>query len=91
MFEYTVGTDLSLACLVTPAPPTGSQFDWSCSTGCFADMQMRQNISIMNLNLTDSGVITCSVNYRGTLFYSESIELRVAVMGKKANILYELV
>ena len=40
IFEYFTETDLTLTCSVFPPPPSDSEFSWSCSTGCFADMQM---------------------------------------------------
>ena len=38
-----------------------SDFNWSCSTGRFADMDMSQTISIVMLNESDSGEFFCSL------------------------------
>ena len=85
-FEYLAGTDLNLTCLVTPTPPAGSEFNWTCSTGCFADMEMEQNISAMDLDTADSGVINCHLNADGIEFSSGSIVLIVLMMGKKHTV-----
>ena len=76
-FHYLVGSDLSLSCLVIPSPPIAIEFSWRCSTGCFADMQMTQNISVMSLNVTDSGVLYCLVNIIGVEIFSQNLELQV--------------
>ena len=76
-FEYSAGTDLNLTCLVTPTPPSDSEFSWSCSTGCFADMEMEQTIHTTILNVTDSGILNCSVVVNGVKYSSESFELQV--------------
>ena len=87
-FQYFAGTNLSLSCLVTPPPPTDIEYNWICSTGCFAHMETTQNISVMGLNVSDSGVILCSVNVIGANFLSQSFELQVIMMGKEAMFIY---
>ena len=82
VFEYYIGTDLSLTCMVTPTPPSDSEFSWSCSTGCFADMEMEQTINVTEIEEMDSGVVNCSVIIDGMDYSSEFIELQV-VEGKK--------
>ena len=77
IFEYFAETDLTLTCSVMPTPPSDSEFIWSCSTECFADMQMTQNISVISLNATDNGVLNCSVVVNGVQYFSESFELQV--------------
>ena len=84
VFQYVAGSDLSLSCLVTPPPPSDSEFSWRCSTGCFAVFEMTQNISVMSLDITDSGVLNCVVNINGVELLSEPIELQVVMMGKEA-------
>ena len=81
-FEYVVGTGLILTCSVIPPPPSDSEFSWSCSTGCFADMETTQIISVAALEEMDSGVISCSVVIDGMEYFSESFELQV-MAGKK--------
>ena len=63
-------------CYVTPSPPFDSEFSWSCSTGCFADMEMEQYI-YDELELTDSGVLNCSVSINEIEYFSELIEIEV--------------
>ena len=77
VFEYYTGTDVSLTCMVTPTPPSDSEFSWSCSTGCFADMEMEQTINVTDIEEIDSGVINCSVTIDGTQYFSEPIEIGV--------------
>jgi len=78
IFQYSFGTDLSLTCLVTPTPPSDSEFSWNCSTGCFADMEMEQTINVTELEIFDSGVIRCSVIIDDEEYFSESFEVRIA-------------
>ena len=77
-FEYLIGSDLNLTCLVTPTPPANSEFSWKCSTGCFADMKMEQTISISDLNATDSGSIICSLVIGHLDYISEPFTLLVS-------------
>ena len=88
VFEYYAGTDLSLTCMVTPTPPSDSEFSWSCSTGCFADMEMEQTINVTEIEEMDSGVVNCSVIIDGMEYFSEFIELQV-VEGKKNTFTYQ--
>ena len=87
-FQYFVGTNLSLSCLVTPPPPIDIEYRWICSTGCFANMETSQNISVMGLNVSDSGVIHCVVNVIEVDFISQSFELQVIMIGKEAMFIY---
>ena len=81
VFEYYIGTDLSLTCMVIPSPPSDSEFSWSCSTGCFVDMEMEQTIYVTEIEEIDSGVVNCSVIFDGIQYFSGFIELQV-VEGK---------
>jgi len=63
--------------MVTPTPPSDSEFSWSCSTGCFVDMEIEQSVNITELEVTDSGELNCSIIIDGIEFTSESIELQV--------------
>jgi len=62
VIKYTTGSALNLTCVVTPTPPPNSVFNWNCSTGCFADVELNQTISTNTLNESDSGEIFCSIN-----------------------------
>ena len=77
IIEYFTGSNLTLTCMVTPTPPSDSEFSWSCSTGCFVDMEMEQSVNITELEETDSGELNCSVIIDDVEYASESVELRV--------------
>ena len=77
IIEFPVGSNLTLTCMVTPTPPSDSEFSWSCSTGCFVDMEIEQSVNITELEQTDSGELNCSVIIDDVEYTSESIELRV--------------
>ena len=81
-YQYYAGTDLNLICSVTPTPPSDSEFSWSCSTGCFADMEIEQIVNVTDLEETDSGILNCSVVINGIEYFSESYDLQV-FNGKK--------
>ena len=80
-FRYLVGSDVNVTCLVTPAPPSDSEYSWSCSTGCFVDMEIEQSVYVSELELTDEGILNCSVMIDGVEFVSDPFEL--VVLGKK--------
>ena len=63
--------------MVTPTPPSDSEFSWSCSTGCSFDMETEQSFNITELEVTDSGELNCSVIVNGVKYTSEMIELQV--------------
>ena len=84
-FGYLVGSDVNLTCLVTPTPPSDSEYSWSCSTGCFFDMEIEQSVNVSELELTDEGVLNCSVMIDGVEFFSDPYEL-VVVLGKRINL-----
>jgi len=77
ILEYSVGSNITLTCMVTPSPPSDSEFSWSCSTGCFVDMEIKQSVNISELEVTDSGEINCSVIVDGVEYTSETINFRV--------------
>ena len=77
IIEYFTGSDLTLTCMVTPTPPSDSEFSWSCSTGCFVDMEMEQSVNITELEVTDIGELNCSVIIDDVEYASELVELRV--------------
>ena len=81
-YEYFSGTSLNLICSVTPAPPSNTEFSWSCPSGCFADRKTAQTINVANLARTDSGVLNCSAIINGIQYFSDSFELQVT-NGKK--------
>ena len=77
-FAYFNGINLTLICSVTPSPPFfDSQYNWNCSTGCFADMDMQPFIEVADLDEIDSGVLSCSVSVYGEEYISEVIEIEV--------------
>ena len=80
--QYFAGTDLYITCFVTPTPLSDSEFRWSCSTGCFADMAMSQFVHVTNLEETDSGILNCSVVINGVEYFSEPFALQV-INGKR--------
>ena len=73
-----MGSDLNLTCLVTPTPPTDSEFSWNCSTGCFADMRIEQTINVSNLTSLDSGLLTCSFTIGDVDYHSKTLDLLVS-------------
>ena len=75
--EYFYGSDVRFTCSVTPIPPAGHAFSWSCSNGCFADRQKIQTISVFTLDEADSGVLNCSVIVSGIQYSSEPFQLQV--------------
>ena len=81
VFQYFVGSNLTLTCMVTPTPPPDSEFSWSCSTGCFVDMEIEQSVNITELEVTDIGELNCSVIIDGVEYTSETIDLQV-IAGK---------
>ena len=83
--EYFYGTDLRLTCSVTPTPPPKHVFIWRCSTGCFADMEAAQTISVTGLDEADSGVINCSVFVNGIQYSSKPFGLQV-ISGKQEHL-----
>ena len=78
--EVPAGSDLTLTCMVTPPPPSDSEFSWGCSTGCFVDMETEQSVNITELEVTDSGELNCSVIVDGEDYTSEPTKLKVTGM-----------
>ena len=76
IFEYTIGNNATLTCVISPTPPSDSEFYWSCSIGCSFDKKAGQTINI-ELELTDSGKLNCTVMIDGMEYTSKSVELRV--------------
>jgi len=85
VLEYPVGSNVTLTCMVTPTPPSDSEFSWSCSTGCFVDMEIEQSVNISELEGTDSGELNCSVIIDDVEYTSGTIDLQVT--GKTINTL----
>ncbi|XP_065909460.1 uncharacterized protein [Dysidea avara] len=74
-FTYLAGSDVNFTCSVIPTPPCDSDYSWSCSTGCFADMEIEQRVNVSGLEVTDEGVLNCSVMINDTIFISNPFEL----------------
>ena len=77
-FGYLVGSNVNLTCLVTPTPPSDSEYSWSCSTGCFVDMEIEQSVNVSGLEVTDEGVLNCSVMIDGIEFVSSLFQLVIS-------------
>ena len=77
ILEFTVGNyNVTSICFISPTPPSHSEFYWSCSIGCSFDKKAGQRINI-ELELTDSGRLNCTVMIDGMKYTSKSVELRV--------------
>ena len=74
ILEFTVGSPVTLRCMVTPTPPSDSEFSWSCN-GCFLESVHFQFTTIDNSKMLDSGEINCSVIVDHEKYTSEPIEL----------------
>ena len=64
MAFYTVGSNVTLECVVDPVITNTNitpMYSWLCDTGCFADGMTTSTIT-QHLTDMDSGVIECSVN-----------------------------
>ena len=82
--EYVAGSDVNLTCMVTPPPPSNSEFSWNCSTGCLEGVEMEQTISLANVSGIESGTMNCSMTISGNNFQSQSFQL--TVLGKLFSI-----
>ena len=77
-FEHLIGSNITFTCEVNSTLTfNDSDFVWGCSTGCFADMEVEQIINITEIQVTDSGVLNCSVVFDGVEYNSEPYDLRV--------------
>jgi len=75
VFEYPIGSNVTLTCMVTPTPPSDSEFSWSCSTGCLFDLE--QSVQFNDIKPADNGEMNCSVAVDGVKYTSNVVELRV--------------
>ena len=78
-FQYFIGTQLSLTCLITSTPVANSEFRWRCSTGCLNGVELGQTI---NLTVQQGGVIFCAYTVDDIEYSSDPIEIREPVTGK---------
>ena len=77
-FEHLIGSNITFTCEVNSTLTFNeSDFVWGCSSGCFADMVEEQFISITEIQVTDSGVLNCSVIIDGVEYNSEPYDLQV--------------
>ena len=76
ILELTVGSAVTLRCMVTPTPPSDSEFSWSCN-GCSLESVHFQFVTINEVEMSYSGEINCSVITEHEKYTSEPIELRV--------------
>jgi len=81
--NYIAGSDVNLTCMVTPPPPPNSEFSWNCSTGCLEGIEMEQTIRLASFGRIESGVMSCSMDFGGNVFQSQSFHLRV--IGEKSK------
>ena len=78
VFEHLIGSNITFTCEVNSTLTfNDSDFVWGCSTGCFADMVEEQTINITEIEVTDSGVLTCSIIINGVDYTSEPYDLQV--------------
>ena len=75
--QYLTGSNLNLTCMVTPTPPPSSTFRWTCSTGCFADLETQQSIYVTDLNAAENGLISCSVTIDELILYSDPLNFQI--------------
>ena len=75
-FTHVLGSSIMLTCSISSTPAANSVFKWSCSTGCLADVEMEQTISV---TLHKSGEIFCAYTSTvdGVEYYSDPIEIIV--------------
>ena len=76
--EQYAGFDANFKCSVIPTPPSDSEYSWNCSTGCFADMETEQTVNVSNLEVTDEGVLNCSVMIGDLEFFSDPYNLMLS-------------
>jgi len=78
IFEYIVGSvsQVALRCMVTPLPPSGSEFSWSCSSGCIPNMKTNQIVNITELEVADGRDINCSMTVSDMEYTSHSVMLQ---------------
>ena len=77
-YYHYAGFDLTYTCLVIPTPPSDSQYSWSCSTGCFADMETEQSVNVSDLEAADGGVLNCSVMIGDLEYFSDPYYLQLS-------------
>lgn len=73
-FTHTLGSSIMLTCSISSTPAANSVFKWSYSTGCLADVEMQQTVSV---TLQKSGEIFCAYTVDGIEYYSDPIEIIV--------------
>ena len=93
MASYTVGSTITLECVVDPVFTNTSitpVYSWRCDTGCFADGMTTQIIT-QQLTDTDSGVINCSVSIDDDEYMSNiTFDLQVS-QGIKVYVIYIII
>ena len=78
-FEHLIGSDITFTCEINSTLTfNDSDFIWACSTGCFADMEVEQTINITEIEVTDSGILNCSIIIDGVEITSEPYDLQVS-------------
>ena len=80
MASYTVGSTVTLACVVDPVITSTRitpMYSWQCDTSCFADGMTTPTIT-RQLTDMDSGLIECSVTINGDEYMSDMFDLQVS-------------
>ena len=93
MASYTVGSTVTLECVVDPVITDTSitpVYSWQCDTGCFADGMTTQIIT-QQFTDTNSGVINCSVSIDDDEYMSNiTFDLQVS-QGIKVYVIYIII
>ena len=89
VIEYVLGSNLTMRCFVTPAPPPGSEFTWSCSTGCLDNVTVQETVNITELGLLKNVVINCSIFINNNQYFSGLVEINVT--GKWTAQLFKII
>ena len=80
-FEHLIGSNITFTCEVNSTLTfNDSDFIWACSTACFADMEVEQTINITEIEVTDSGILNCSIIIDGVEYTSKPYDLQVSGM-----------
>ena len=85
IFEFIVGSNITLTCMINRTPPIDSKFRWCNVNDC--SINLEQSIKLTDLKLSDGGKLNCSLIVDDVKYASKVIELRV--IGKLYVFAYE--
>ena len=76
VFEFPAGSNLTLKCMVTPTPPSDSEFSWSCN-GCLFDKSTEQSVIV---KVEEPGIdqLNCSVDINGIKYTSNTVDVKIS-------------